>query len=635
MARLYQDNFDQDRYIEPNTARIENLTVATTDELYRTETPHQHTWRRTFIRSVGPWMVRVAYWPYKATEDIEELTKDDRILLVAKWLPACIALMFLMPFPTGLSSPTNGGRYNPFPYNHWNYPKEFRNILENREDEGGNVTEKLMRGNTVDPDPTSERLLRPMYLAYLMKEKGVHIAEGTRNLENNGKDDPYVFVAYSTSHFSHDSTEDQRSLLEMAENAARRAGVPAFWCSICCMPTERTLQKDIYRMSDIIRGAAGLIIALKTPWDQERVIEAGSMDLLTQWGMRMWTFPEALLSPAHQDILIYTKYDEPGTPYGLDIIPKRDFARRAWKDAPEARQLIDHFEGSQILSRLELAVVAFRCLHRRRLVEQHFKGDLSYALMGLLRRRPKIDSSDTEFQAFARLSLANDSDRLLERLICLLPRNHGEHWLTSDDAWAACPWDIYPKCQVAGISDDDTVILDGCFAAMIEWGSFTRIAYVRNLAWKRVFAQYAVRSSSFLFFVFMAMSGILPRGLLAIIGIILGLVILASPYLICTLFGGKIWNSEAKLFGFEGYLDIRTIECQIFGYSRKRMTWSTSGSPLSRHSENEYGERMGRDPTDDPWVQQELEAAKTRPFGTQRIFTVVDTSTMVCPLLHT
>ena len=39
---------------------------------------------------------------------------------------------------------------------------------------------------------------------------------------------------------------------------------------------------------------------------------------------------------------------------------------------------------------------------------------------GLLRQRPVVDRTDSEFQAFARLSLANDSDSLLEGLMCLL-----------------------------------------------------------------------------------------------------------------------------------------------------------------------------------------------------------------------
>lgn len=64
-------------------------------------------------------------------------------------------------------------------------------------------------------------------------------------------------------------------------------------------------------------------------------------------------------------------------------------------------QLVDHYEGSLILSQLELVTLALECLHNRD-TEQYLPGDISYALMGLLRVRPQIDSTDSAFQAFAR-----------------------------------------------------------------------------------------------------------------------------------------------------------------------------------------------------------------------------------------
>lgn len=312
----------------------------------------------------------------------------------------------------------------------------------------------------------------------------------------------------------------------------------------------------------------------------------------------------------------------------LEIIPKKDFARRAWPDAMEARQLIEHFEGSQTLSRLELTVIAFRCLHRRRQKEQFFDGDLSYALMGLLRRRPQVDSTDSEFQAFARLSLANDSDRLLERLVCLLPQRPGGHWLTSDDAWGACPWDILPKCQVATICEDDSVILDGCRAAGIKWDCFTQITTWRYLSWKRWIAMGLLRWSGIILIIISWLVFLIgPSGYSLIL---LALIpVLASPWLLRVVIGGKLWYTDAKLFGFEGYMDIKTIESYIFGYEMGRMKWGASASRLSRHSANKYGECIGRDPTDDPVVREMVNNAKNSPLGAQKIFTIVDTNSMV------
>lgn len=85
--------------------------------------------------------------------------------------------------------------------------------------------------------------------------------------------------------------------------------------------------------------------------------------------------------------------------------------------------------------------------------------------MGLLRLRPKIDASDSDFQAFARLSLANDSDLLLERLICVLPQEPSQPWHDFQDAFGVNIWDIYPSCQIAGICEDNTVLIDGGFGA--------------------------------------------------------------------------------------------------------------------------------------------------------------------------
>jgi hypothetical protein len=64
-------------------------------------------------------------------------------------------------------------------------------------------------------------------------------------------------------------------------------------------------------------------------------------------------------------------------------------------------QLVDHYEGNLILNQLELVTLALECLHSRK-TSLKFQGDVSYALMGLLRIRPKIDQSDSAFQAFAR-----------------------------------------------------------------------------------------------------------------------------------------------------------------------------------------------------------------------------------------
>jgi hypothetical protein len=74
-----------------------------------------------------------------------------------------------------------------------------------------------------------------------------------------------------------------------------------------------------------------------------------------------------------------------------------------------------------VLSRLGLVTCAVQAFWKRN-AGPFVKGGRSYALMGLVRCRPLENTKDEDFEAFVRLSLAKDSDKLLERLICLLPK---------------------------------------------------------------------------------------------------------------------------------------------------------------------------------------------------------------------
>lgn len=90
---------------------------------------------------------------------------------------------------------------------------------------------------------------------------------------------------------------------------------------------------------------------------------------------------------------------------------------------------------------------------------------------GLLRRRPDVNKEDNAFEAFPRLSLANDSDALLERLICLQQTQPDSEFFDLGDAWGAKVWDIEPRCQIAAIAEGETVVLDGAYSASIQWDS--------------------------------------------------------------------------------------------------------------------------------------------------------------------
>jgi hypothetical protein len=85
---------------------------------------------------------------------------------------------------------------------------------------------------------------------------------------------------------------------------------------------------------------------------------------------------------------------------------------------------------------------------------------------------------------------------------------------------------------------------------------------------------------------------------------------------------------QAWFQGYEGYMDLATIESHIFGAYMGRLKWSTFGSPLSRHEMNEFGECLGVDPTTRPEVSEMLEHAKVGGFRDMKASTIVDTYTL-------
>jgi hypothetical protein len=479
----------------------------------------------------------------------------------------------------------------------------------------------------------------------------------------------YVFVAYTTNQFSHHDPEDIKGLHNIAKQAAIDAGVGAYWIGASCMSDNKEdLEEDVFRISDVVRAAHSVVIAIKPSSN-----DAGTIDrMLKDWGKRMWTLPEALLSPKEQPLRIYSHSH--GTPKLVKEVYKKNLAALIWDDSSMTRQLVDHYEGNLTLSRLELVILALGCLSNRT-TSRYLNGDMAYVLMGLLRQRPVVDRTDSEFQAFARLSLANDSDSLLERLICLLPQAPSQQWYSTEDAYNVNLWDIQHTCQIAGVGEDDTVILDGCYGASVQWEKFIAPWHLSRRSWKRRIAKCLLRIASLMFFAgillaiysnlnssssdgsyssdgssssdgsfstdgysltddysstdgYSSPNGSVPNPYSGTIGALIGLalpIFLAAPCIVSVVYGGKVWNVDPHLLGFEGYLDLRTIESNIYGAPMGRLSWSTAGSPLSRHHKNEFGECIGDDPTSDPSVADIVKQAKYAGLGQEKVFTLVDT----------
>ncbi|KAF2633545.1 hypothetical protein BU25DRAFT_427050 [Macroventuria anomochaeta] len=623
-----------DRYISSWDGKISKLVVQAIDEIYDNDITS--TYRRTFIRTIAPVYLRLANWPFNHVDPNNndgKPTSEDMPMLCLKWFITSIAITFVISSPSSASiPPRNGGCYDPVPYRYYGYPKVTRNAMELDSPRGCR-----------DANPVAERVLRPRYLCFLREpgepalimnvEEWITQYKSERNLA-------YVFIAYTAEQFQ--SSEDLMALHQMADAAARNAGVMAYWVGCSCMPDSDQLQEDVYRICDVIRGAQSLVIAVGQPPNDRQDISTTDL-MLQQWGKRIWTFPEVLLAPAGKEIKVYQRGGDLMQPLR---VPKNQFAAKVWKeDAHTARQLIDHYEGSLILTQLELVTLALECLQKRD-TNEYLRGDHSYALMGLLRTRPKIDPTDTAFQAFARLSMANGSDQLLERLICVLPRTPNQPWHSLDDAFGSKLWEILPEgVEISGIGQDDSVILDGCRAANVRWKSFTPVANTRRPSWKRYIAEKLLRLGGVTFLIGIVLvaipnpagpgQGLSPTQGAGVFLIIYSLFLMfLSPWLLRMLYLGKFWDQQCWLFGFEGYMPIETIEAQIFGGRLGRLRWTPYASPLSRHHRNEHNECVPDDPTTDREIKALVERCKHAGPGEQRLFTLVDTGNMTVTLFQ-
>ncbi|KAL8667863.1 MAG: hypothetical protein Q9202_000328 [Teloschistes flavicans] len=585
------------------------------------------TWTRVAVKGKGPTIARIADWALRENT-------------IIRWLPAsgALGIMLLNPLPV-TTSVKNNGFYEPFPYRDWQYPYDARNPSENPP----SSIQLSGRGPIGQIERASEpkylclaETMRPFNVAQWRKEHGSDIA-----LE-------YVLVSYTSQHFR--TTDDYMMLHAIGKHAAEAAQVKCYWVGCSCLGSPEEVEENVWRISDVILGAFQVVVAVAGPIGMK---QPGRLpdNLLRDWGNRVWILPELLLTPEHNDIRIYTvnqsldrrRQIEECLNTPPDQVNRRNFSR-FWEDDKNVGQLIDHYEGSVILSPLELVITALRCLGVRN-TTQYLPGDLSYALMALLRQRPNPRRNDSAFQAFARLSLANDSNRLLERVICLLPESPFAPWYSFKDHWDASLWDIYPSTQVCGIGKNDTIILDGARAANIRWKSFATVILRGNDTVKRriVRLSLAFLSPILLMAIILLAEGsagpIKIPALKAIGGVMFGIVVLVwlfSPIMVDRLYNGKVWAAQPWFFGIEGYMPLHEIERHLFGADKGRLSWSTTASSLSKHDvlQHQYYKDYceGQDPSKYPDVAERMKRASRSSASEEKVFTLVDTYTMTVTL---
>lgn len=551
-------------------------------------------------------------------------------------------------------------------------PREIaRSLMENK-------TEAHHDADDEDDDNITARLTGPRYLCFINdcsdeSTPSCTLWKVNDYIKKYGHDvsTEYIFVSYTRKQFDSPTPQEldnytgsdiaqkrnmadhyKQILLNHGARAARAAGVPAFWIDFNCVQQDDPLLstnddiEDVWRICDVVRAAHSMVIItgptllnrMQTPDDRSNGL------WLREWATRLWTLPEILLCSSENRITVYAVGDS-APPRKL---AKRNFAALSCQDAGAVQQLVDHYESSVHLTPLELISIALECLQRRQ-TEQRNAGDVSYALQGLLRRRPKVDKTDSSFEAFARLSLSNDSDMLLERLLCMLPARRDAPWHDFHDAWGARLWDIEPSCQIAGIVDNETITVDGAFAASINWETLECVAFLKRETLLRSAAKFVLRGVPLWFFTSLALvvnsiavdpnrrwlgGRLLPLDILGLCMLFVSCVtILCAPAMIIDLYRGTFRSQQAWFFGIEGKVsDLGLIEKYLFGTNYNRIKWSSNGSLQSQHR-FEDGECVAFPPSTD-YPHHNGKGTGDCSQHAETFFTLIDTYAMTATAFY-
>ncbi|TGJ87963.1 hypothetical protein E0Z10_g858 [Xylaria hypoxylon] len=628
LGQQYVKYSDVAVYLSPTNFRPKRLVVQSADYILRNRASAGGDWRRKEMNGDIPLALRLAEWglkPFQRGGAWSKVIGSLRMLTVA------VPLQLLLAFPgTSLWEDENvSDSYTDFPGYQWDWPKYAINPLDQRP---GSTTSAV-----VGQRPSSRtRTLRPRKL-YVLQSDGSWTA-----VDDPPKDLQYVFISHAKPSFRAYGGDTDALVRSMAQEATLRAGCTACWLDTDCIDPVDGYQKnaDIHGMCDVIRGSKRVVV----------IFPDNSVESRRLWGSRMWTLPEALLAPGTTiDFLarVGDKYEEKT----LSLI---EMTGEIWDDRQHAeaggiptRLLAEHFAGELTLSRIEFFVNAVEaCYYRSKMNYKMFTpNDVTLAVMGLFHYRLESNNDDTPFQSLAQLSLSNDSDRIIERMVSLLhptvdPTDslNPFYKVAHKDVFSTRLWDIQPTCNVVGVSyEDNTLLLDSCRVMHIRWKGFPRIATVRDYSVARVIATIFITAGTWWFLqgIYIAItytpfivsaSAELLYALKWAIGAFFFLAVFLSlfgPASVRRLYGGQVLQSATNLVGFEGVIPIDQLERLIFGTNDGRLTYEASSTPISMNW-RDHDRRVGKEPD---WVKDGRPEAYRIPDG-HRLFTLVDTGSL-------
>jgi hypothetical protein len=193
-------------------------------------------------------------------------------------------------------------------------------------------------------------------------------------------------------------------------------------------------------------------------------------------------------------------------------------------------------------------------------------------------------------------------------------------WYSDDDVYQANLWDIVPEIQVAGVTENGALVVDGCRAAAIRWKDFPEVAFVTANSLRRNIIGFVPYLSWPIFIIGLGVFTINRRGGIALI--IIGLVILLfSPHLFVYSHSGRIVAAQPWLIGVKGAISKEDVEMNLYGGARghfPRMYFTPSGSQFSvpeRGTERGGSFRQYED----------AKIADTRGPDAGHIYTLIDT----------
>lgn len=511
---------------------------------------------------------------------------------------------------------------------------------------------------------------------------------------------PYIFLSFSRANYP-DKREKEEELRKMLyqvaermiqhENLDRDPQDPplAFWVDVDCVSKDKNVPegdfesectRDINTICDAVRSAKRVYVVLPTESAKDKRI----------WGERIWTFPEVLLA-ADRIRYCFTHSTSMSlfTPHALTLNdmkisfwrPSNSNSNKNEEDA--IGHLINHYTNSLQLSELQLFTFAVQAMAKQTTsvdTKGYTTRDMAYAAMGLLSYRLTPNDSDTVFQAIARLSIVNDSNQLLERLLCLWPspsptedtlptfaptgsetilRN-----IADQDQYSTHLWDIKPLCDVVGIGGDKyepTVIVDRCRGIPIRWKRFPRLNYAKNLtglsssiSQKIMYSAIIFAAAGFSLFtsaiallfstipfqsnlqqltidVMEIIRGIIVPNYLVAVGVYFGVAWVISwfsPWAVRKLCNDS--GCSSHLIGFEGTMSLHDLEKTIYGNFNDRLSYTASSTIFTEDLRDKHIRQSDEPNEKNYWKNkfQDLGLPKTH-----RIFTIVDTGDMTVSVI--